>query len=76
MNLLPLDFAIEKGYPEIVKSLIENGAFLNTESRQVKSIISSPVHIAVEYSTPEIISILEENGANVAAKRSKRKCLR
>jgi ankyrin repeat protein len=58
-----LNRAVSKGYLEIVKVLLENGADVNG---RVKS-GDAPLHYAVENLHPEVIKYLLEKGADVNA---------
>ena len=82
MNKNPLHLAIEKGYINVVKLLIENGADVNSKSFSfqnwlhfIPSIImlqfpmnKTPLHIAIEKGNIEIIKLLIENSADVNSK--------
>ena len=63
-GITPLHIAAYKGYEEIVKFFLDNGAKINT-----KDIFSdTPLHDATSAERLEIVKILVKNGANLNAK--------
>jgi ankyrin repeat protein len=57
----PLQYAVESGFTEIVKLLIENGADLNKSNNDG----CTPLHLAATYGHLEVIKLLIENGADI-----------
>ena len=61
-----LHYATEKGYIEVVKLLLQNGADVNAFNLKSKT----PLHLAAERGFLEVTKLLLQNGADVNAKSS------
>jgi ankyrin repeat protein len=66
LGFTPLSFASQKGYLDIVNTLIANGADLNTKTDK----LNMPLHLAAENGYPGIVNILIEKQLDVNAENS------
>ena len=63
----PVHWAVERGFPDILRILILHGADVNAMTQGAIGKDRSALHIAAEVGKPSIVRTLLENGADVNA---------